>query len=108
MFSELVGYAEKSFAEAHPVIEWETEAGVQRYTVYAAAAVKKTDAWYGFTDAADEAELLHRLGALSEKAIYFTGAAPEYGDRLLTLSTCYGATKDDRLIVIAVAKDERA
>ena len=102
MFSALYGYTRQSYCEAHPTVEWETEKGIQIYTVYAVATVGDADAWYDFVDAADEADFQRRLDALKSSASYCTDAAPQYGDRLLTLSTCYGLTGDDRLIVIAV------
>ena len=104
-FSALYGYTKQSFCEAHPTLEWQTASGVQTYTVYAVATVGDADAWYDFVDAADEADFQRRLDALKGSASYCTDAAPEYGDRLLTLSTCYGLTGDDRLIVVAVQTD---
>ena len=102
MFSALYGYTKQSYCEAHPTIEWETEKGIRTYTVYAVATIEDSDAWYDFVNAVDEADFLRRLDALKGSASYCTDAAPKYGDRLLTLSTCYGLTGDDRLIVVAV------
>ena len=104
-FSALYGYTKQSYCEAHPTVEWETEKGIQIYTVYIVATVDDADAWYDFVDAADEADFLRRLDALKSSASYCTEAVPKYGDRLLTLSTCYGLTGDDRLIVVAVQTD---
>ena len=36
--------------------------------------------------------------------LYDTGFIPQYGQQLLTLSTCYGAAKSDRIIVVAAEK----
>lgn len=102
MFSDVTGYAKKDYAAERPVIEYETVAGLERYTVYAAVSVKKTDAWYDFIDCSDKENFEKALYDISARARYTTEAVPQYGDRLLTLSTCYGNSKDDRLIVIAV------
>lgn len=101
MFSDVTGYAQKDYAAEHSVIEYETAAGPERYTVYAAVSVKKTDAWYDFIDCSDKESFEKTLSAISARARYTTEAVPQHGDRLLTLSTCYGKSKDDRLIVIA-------
>ena len=37
---------------------------------------------------------------MKHRALYDTGITPQYGQQLLTLSTCYGATKSDRIVVI--------
>ncbi len=102
MFSAVTGYAKKDYAAAHSVIEYETTAGLDLYTVYAAVSVKKTDSWYGFIDCSDKESFDKAIKEISAKARYTTEAVPNYGDRLLTLSTCCGNSKDDRLIVIAV------
>ena len=35
-----------------------------------------------------------------------TGLTPEYGQQLMTLSTCYGSSDDDRIIIIAMKRAE--
>ncbi len=102
MFSAVTGYANKDYAKEHPVIEFETAGGLDLYTVYAAVSVKNTDHWYSFIDCLNEDDFNAALSKVTEKAYYKTDAVPQYGDKLLTLSTCYGRNKDDRLIVIAV------
>lgn len=102
MFGSLPKYMEKAYRQAHPVIEWETEAGCEEYTVFAVATVKKQDDWYGFIHAADHEEFEKQLKTIQSKAIYCSETMPEYGTQLLTLSTCYGSGKDGRLLIIAV------
>ena len=48
MFSSLRNYTDPAFCAEHPVIEFQTADGVEQYTVFAVAAVQKTDAWYSF------------------------------------------------------------
>lgn len=103
MFSAVTGYAVADYQKEHPAIEFETAAGCTVYTVFAAVSVKKTDAWYDFIDCSDKESFEKALSDISARARYTTEAVPQYGDRLLTLSTCYGSSKDDRLIVIAVS-----
>ena len=36
-----------------------------------------------------------------ENSLYDTGIKPEQGDRIISLSTCYGSGNDGRLIIVA-------
>ena len=47
-----------------------------------------------------------KIEEIKHRALYDTGITPEYGQQLLTLSTCYGATKSDRIIVIGVETNQ--
>ena len=47
-----------------------------------------------------------KVEAIKRRALYDTGITPKYGQQLLTLSTCYGATKSDRIIVIGVETNQ--
>ncbi len=102
MFGTLAKYIEKAYMQNHPVIEWETEASCSEYNVFAAVIVDKYDDWYGFIDSADNEEFEKQIKSIQSKALYCTEAVPEYGKRLLTLSTCYDLTNDSRLLIIAV------
>ena len=104
MFGSLPGYMEQDYRQAHPVIEFETEAGCTKYAVFAVVTVKKYDDWYGFINAADREEFEKQLERIRSKALYCSDDMPEYGVQLLTLSTCYNSANDGRLLVIAVKK----
>ena len=104
MFSDLTKYRSQAFCTAHPTIEFETARGLRCYSVYAVAQIRNNNAWYQFVDAEDEAAFSAQLAAISKSALYTVGTPPLYGQQLLTLSTCYGSTNDDRLIVIAVRR----
>lgn len=67
------------------------------------------DTWlnmYSFINAESEDAFNEAVQRIIQNAYYTNGDAPEYGDRLLTLSTCYGSTRSSRLIIIA--KEEKA
>ncbi len=102
MFSTITQYRKKAFCTKHPTIEFETGQGLKLYTVFAVARIKNTDSWYSFTVAADEADFENQIARIREASLYTTDSIPQYGQQLLTLSTCYGNSKNDRLIVIAV------
>lgn len=102
MFSSLGGYAQISYSKKHPQIEFETLAGNNIYSVFAVVQVDENDEWYNFVDAQNSAVFNEKISDISERALYTTDITPQFGQQLLTLSTCYGSQKNDRLIVIAV------
>lgn len=102
MFSDVTQYRNKDYCTEHPVIEFETAEGMKQYTVFAVVYVKNNDGWYDFHTADNETEFNEKIEAMKHRALYDTGITPQYGQQLLTLSTCYGATKSDRIIVIGV------
>ncbi len=101
MFGTLRRYTDRAYLTAHPTIEWETAAGCSGYKIFAVVTVKKTDDWYGFINAQDETDFLKWIEYIRSKAVLTTDAVPAYGQQLLTLSTCYGSSKDGRLLVVA-------
>lgn len=102
MFSSLGGYAQISYSKKHPQIEFETLAENHIYSVFAVVQVDENDEWYNFVDAQNSAVFNEKISDISERALYTTNVTPQFGQQLLTLSTCYGSQKNDRLIVIAV------
>lgn len=102
MFSSLRNYTDPAFCAAHPVIEFQTADGMEKYMVFAVAAVQKTDTWYSFIHAADSTDFTEQTAAFLQKSLYDTGFTPVYGQQIITLSTCYGSGKNGRLIVAAV------
>lgn len=101
MFSSLKDYLNKDFLYAHPRIRLENASGVHNYDVVAAVTVDKTDEWYNFISAASAAQYEKSVELILKKAKVKTETVPEYGDRLITLSTCYGSSKSGRLLIIA-------
>ena len=67
---------------------------------------RQVDSWYSFINAESEDAFNEAVHRIIQNSYYTNGDAPEYGDRLLTLSTCYGSTRSSRLIIIA--KEEKA
>ena len=101
MFSTLKDYLNEGRLASDPTILLETEDGVHEFTIFAVACVDKLDSWYSFINAESEDAFNEAVQRIIQNAYYTNGDAPEYGDRLLTLSTCYGSTRSSRLIIIA-------
>ena len=102
MFSDVTQYRNKNYYLEHPIIEFETAQGLKCYAIFAVVQVKNNDGWYAFHTAADEAEYDIRIAEIMERSLYDTEITPIYGQQLITLSTCYGATKSDRIIIVGV------
>lgn len=75
MFSDLKRYVDRDFLNAHRTVKFETADGVQTFIVTEALKTNTSDTWYKRIAAED--------------------------GRQLILSTCYGAGKDGRLLIIA-------
>ena len=108
MFAALADYADESFWQEHPVVRFDTLDGAGEYEVLAAfysKAYKVTDRtafrYYNYTDLTDEAVFDEYLGLVREASLYDTGVTAEYGDQLLTLSTCSYYTANGRFVVVA-------
>ena len=111
MFGSLPDYADQDYGREHPVIRFETpeESGV--YEVLAAFysrvyRVGETDVfrYYQYADLSEAERFSEYVEQVRAAALYDTGVTAEYGDRLLTLSTCSYHTENGRFVVVAVRK----
>lgn len=104
MFGALEDYKSKSFYEKNKNIQFDTLTEQAEYEI---VAVFKTVAYssegfryYDFVDAENEEEFNSYVGKCKELALYDTGATAEYGDRLITISTCEYSAQNGRLVVV--------
>lgn len=105
MFGALEDYKSQSFYEEHKTIQFDTLTEQAEYEII---AVFKTVAYssqgyryYDFVDAENEEEFDAFVEKCKELALYDTGVTAEYGDRLITLSTCEYSAQNGRLAVVA-------
>lgn len=107
MFADLAKYRSKDFRQAHKIVRFDTALGSSAYEIFAVIhTTVQADAadafpFYRFVDAAAPEEFADYVSACKARALYDTGIFAEYGDKLLTLSTCDNITDDGRLLVIA-------
>ena len=111
MFAELLSYKSEEFFAAHPTIQLETLAGKSEYTILAAFYAKAyseedTDVfrYYQYTDLTDPDTFAEYVAQAKAAALYDTGVSAEYGEELLTLSTCSSHTKEGRFVLVAKKK----
>ena len=102
MFSDITQYRDKAYWEEHPYIEFETADGLRIYQVFAVVYLKKTDEWYGFSCFENKEQYQKAITELKDRSLYDTGIEPQFKEQLLTLSTCFGDSKDSRIVVIGV------
>ena len=57
--------------------------------------------YYQFIDAYSEQEFDSNMQEMAAMSLYDTGVTAQYGDRLLTLSTCDYQEKNGRFVVVA-------
>jgi sortase B len=103
MFSSLVKYANKSYFEDHPIIRFDTFGGFGEYQVIAAFSFDTNNEDFRYNEYTDmtEAEFDEFISECMERRAYDTGFTAEYGDRLLTLSTCEYTHQNGRFVVVA-------
>lgn len=111
MFSSLLSYADQTYWEQHPVIRFDTLTDSGEYMVMAAfySEAYPQDAsgvfrFYQYADLSEPAVFAEYMGQVQRAALYDTGIRAEYGDQLLTLSTCSYHKKEGRFVVIARKK----
>lgn len=107
MFADLSKYRSKDFWQSHKTVWFATELGSRAYEIFAVihTTVQADDAdafpFYRFVDVASPEEFADYVSACQVWALYDTGIFAEYGDKLLTLSTCDNITDNGRWLVIA-------
>ncbi len=107
MFGQLNKYSSEKFYEEHKYIQFDTiyEKGtyevmyVFRSKIYEESEI--VFKYYQFTDAVSETEFESNMKQMADMSLYDTGVSTEYGDELLTLSTCDYYTSDGRFVVVA-------
>lgn len=105
MFHDLHGYYKKDYWQEHQYIQFDTL--YERHT-YQIIAVFKTSAnmgegfaYHQFNDAANEEEFNAFVKQVKSMSFYNTGVDAQYGDMLITLSTCEYTLDNGRLVVVA-------
>ena len=108
MFQELLKYEDESYYKEHPTIQFTT---VDEDSTYEIIAVFKSRVYYKneqnvfryyfFINAENEEEYNYYVEESKKASLYDTGKTAEYGDQLLTLSTCEYSQEDGRFVIVA-------
>ena len=103
MFADICKYTDKSFYEEHKTIKFDTLSSLGEYEVVAVFKFDTNNESFKFNEytAMDEAEFDEFMENVHSRQLYDTGVDAEYGDELLTLSTCEYTYKNGRFVVVA-------
>ena len=108
MFKTITYYADKSYWQEHPIIRFDTLYETGTYDVVAAfySQIYSANAvgvfpYYQYTDLRKEQTFTEYAQQVKSAALYETGIDLEYGDQLLTLSTCEYHKTNGRFVVVA-------
>lgn len=116
MFGSLDSYANEDYAKEHQEIIYDliqTDGSYKRLTFEVMAAFysriysvdeKNVFRYYYSTDLSDSDAFQYYIEEAMSASLYDLGVTAEYGDRLLTLSTCSYHTEDGRFVVVAREK----
>lgn len=106
MFGTLDSYKSETYYKSHPVIKFDTlyhegiydVAYVFNSRVYSEEEI--TFKYYQFIEPNSKEEFDSAVKSMKEMSIYDTGVEINYGDHLLTLSTCDYDEKNGRFVVV--------
>ena len=105
MFAGLDNFKTQGFWQTHSTFSFDTLYERHTYQIW---AVFKTSGngdgipYHLFADAQNEEAFDRFVSSVKSAAFYETGITPEYGDKLLTLSTCEYTQENGRFVVCAV------
>ncbi len=107
MFGKLDLYEKEDYYKEHPYIRFDTiyEKGTYEVMYVFRSRVYNEDEivfkYYQFIDANSEQEFDSYMEEMASMSFYDTGVTAEYGDQLLTLSTCDNQERNGRFVVVA-------
>ncbi|MDE7018287.1 MAG: class B sortase [Lachnospiraceae bacterium] len=107
MFGNLNLYSSESYAKEHSLIQFDTiyEKGTYQVMYVFRSRIYNEDEivfkYYQFFDAATEREFNSNMSEMAAISLYDTGVTANFGDELLTLSTCDSSEADGRFVVVA-------
>lgn len=103
MFCDLEQYGDKSFFEEHPTIRFDTLSSLGEYQVICAFRFNTNHEDFRYNEYANmnEEEFSEFVDQCMARRLYDTGESAEYGDELITLSTCEYTYQNGRFVVVA-------
>lgn len=108
MFHDLLNYKEIDYYNDHKIIKFDTLYESGEYEVYAVLRTKvganNEFKYYESINFKDETEFNTFVNTAIKRSLYNTGVNPQYGDKLLTLSTCSYNTDNERFVVFCKNK----
>lgn len=111
MFAALAKFEKRDFYENHKKIIYDTLYDKGEYEIISAFTTKVGSKnefkYYEYADIEDEQRFKEYVDKVKSLSFYDTCVNAEYGDRLLTLSTCAYHTSNERFVVVARKHNEQ-
>ena len=111
MFEDLLQYENENFYKEHKTIKFTTLHEDAEYEILAAfrsrvyyKSEKNVFRYYYFVNAENEQEYNDFISNAKQASMYDTGVDAQFGDQLLTLSTCAYHTENGRFAIVAKKK----
>ena len=110
MFHDLLAYRDEDYYMEHRTIRFDSVTEPREYEVIGAFYTKAYQTgdnvfrYYDYGGELDEEQFTSYVRQIQKNTLYDSGITPEYGDQLLTLSTCSYHVTDGRFVVVARLK----
>lgn len=105
MFHDLLDYQFKDFYEEHSLITFDTLTERHTYQIFAVfkttATVGEGFSYHRFENAANQREFDNFVTTCKRLSFFDTGFTPQYGDKIICLSTCEYTLENGRFVVAA-------
>ncbi len=105
MFAGLLSYKKKDFWEKNRYISFDTLQEERTYEIFAVVLINEINGhpfqYHRFVDAENQAQFDEFISNCKKYDLYDTGITPQYGDKILTLSTCERYVANGRVAVFA-------
>ena len=113
MFADLIKYKDESFYKEHPTIKFTTADEDSEYEIISVflsrvyyKSEKNVFRYYYFINAENEQEYNDYVNNAKAVSLYDTGKTAQYGDQLITLTTCEYSQEDGRFVVVGRKRTE--
>jgi len=107
MFASLEKYSDEEYYKKHPLIQFDTiyEEGTYQIMYVFRSRIYNADEvvfkYYQFIDAISDVEFQSNMEEMAGMSLYDTGIQAQFGDQLITLSTCDYEEPNGRFVVVA-------
>lgn len=107
LFSELINYQNESYYKTHQLIKFDILTQENDYQVIAVFKSRvfyedeKVFKYYKMDYNLNENKFNYYIDNIKSLSLYHIDTSATYGDKLITLSTCYNEIEDGRFIVVA-------
>lgn len=107
MFGQLPEFTKKGFYEKHKTIQFDLLNEARTYEIVGVFLSKQYEEgekgfrYYDYIDLSNMDRFAEYVEQVKKASLYDTGVSADWGDHLLTLSTCYYHVKGGTLVVVA-------